>query len=36
MRNEGTVLIVYGPPGGPGHAAAAIRVEKGLSEGFSG
>ena len=31
-----TYGIVYGPLGGPGHAAAAIGVEKGLSEGFSG
>ena len=30
------IIIAYGPPGGPGHAAAAIGVEKGLSEGFSG
>ena len=30
------LLIAYDPPGSPGHAAAAIGVEKGLSEGFSG
>ena len=36
MPNYVLPIIAYGPPGGPGHAAAAIGVEKGLAEGFSG